>query len=114
MVVCISKPANNRLEIFMVRKFIAPILLATLMLAGCAVMGRGHPRPTPLHVSGPYDAFYDSYYGLFTDGYWGRDGGFWYVNEDHNWRRDHGGHFRHDDAGGDFKLVHGKGSPRVH
>ena len=97
----------------MLRKFAVLTLLAALMLAGCASMA-GHRRPTPLRVSGAYDAYYDDYYGQFTDGYWGRDGGFWYVSDDHVLRRDHGGHFRHDDAGGSFKLVHGKGGPRTH
>lgn len=97
----------------MFRKFAPPVLLGFLVLAGCASMN-GHRRPTPLHVSAPYDAYYDDYYGKFVDGYWGRDGGFWYVNENNAWRRDGGGHFTHDDKGGYFHLVHGKGSARVH
>lgn len=93
----------------MFRKFAVPTLLACLALAGCASMN-GHRRPTPLHVSGPYD----DYYGKFVDGYWGRDGGFWYVNDSNAWRRDSGGHFARDDKGGSFHLVHGKGTARVH
>jgi hypothetical protein len=95
----------------MFRKSAIPVLiLVALTLTGCAVF-RPHARATPMKVTGVYDAFYDGYYGQFIDGYWGRNGGFYYMNKDHKYRRDYGGHFRHDDAGGSFILVHGRGTP---
>ena len=40
---------------------------------------------------GPYDVYYDGFYGPYNGGYWGPDATFFY--------RDGGGHYIHDDAG---------------
>ena len=61
-----------------------------------------------------YDGYYDGFYGPFNDGYWGRDGGFYYRDgEGHPYHRDTGGHFRHE-AGAGFNPVHGHGPTGGH
>ncbi|HLK25923.1 MAG TPA: hypothetical protein VKT30_14820 [Caulobacteraceae bacterium] len=51
--------------------------------------------------TGAYDAYYDDYYGPFYDGYWGPDGFFYFsLGPGRGFRRDVGGHFRHDTASG--------------
>jgi hypothetical protein len=63
--------------------------------------------------AGYYDGYYDGYYGPFVDGYWGVDGGFWYLDRDRALHRDTGGHFRHDSFAG-FNHVRGTGIHRDH
>jgi hypothetical protein len=42
-----------------------------------------------------YNAYYDDAYGPYYDGYWGRDGGFWYSSgRGAPYLRDGGEHFR--------------------
>jgi hypothetical protein len=62
-----------------------------------------------------YDAYYDGAYGPFNDGYWGKDGKFWYSTDSSNtvWKSDSGQHFQHDAASG-FSHVEGSGLPRDH
>ena len=77
---------------------------AIALTAGCASGGYGYGGG-PVAVG--YDGYYDDFYGPFDDGYWGADGGYYY-HHGHEWRRDTGGHFRHDAAQG-FHPVHGSG-----
>jgi hypothetical protein len=60
-----------------------------------------------------YSAYYDGKYGQILDGYWGRDGKFWYEDRSGDWHEDDGSHFQHDSADG-FKRVQGSGGPRSH
>jgi hypothetical protein len=60
-----------------------------------------------------YAAYYDGFYGVILDGYWGRDGKFWYLDRKMNWHQDDGNHFQHDSADG-LKRVQGSGVPRMH
>lgn len=91
---------------------IALSVAATLLLAGCAPAYG--PGPGPYYggayvVGEPiaYDGFYDDYYGPFVDGYWARDGFFYYRRDYHGrFFRDDGHHFRHDTHEG-FHPVHG-------
>ncbi len=54
-----------------------------------------------------YDRFYDDYYGLFYDGYWGPGDVFFYTDAlGHPYHRDDAHHFRHD-AGDGFHAIHG-------
>jgi hypothetical protein len=55
-----------------------------------------------------YDAYYDGGYGTYADGYWGTDGGYWYLSAPSGdiWARDEEGHFRRTPARG-FALVRG-------
>jgi len=32
-----------------------------------------------------YTAYYDGHYGPILDGYWGRDGKYWYQDRNENW-----------------------------
>ena len=91
----------------------AMALAMGLTLAGCAVYG---PTPGP-YAAGPYgdpyvgavayDGYYDGYYGAFYDGYWRRDGAFYYRGrEGDGWHRDYNGHFRREGANG-YRPVHG-------
>jgi hypothetical protein len=86
-------------------------LAVSVLLAGCAY----EPGPGPYYGGGAYvvgepigyDGFYDDYYGPFYDGYWARDGYFYYRHgEGGRFQRDVGGHFRHDNHVG-FHAVHG-------
>jgi hypothetical protein len=60
-----------------------------------------------------YAAYYDGFYGQVIDGYWGRDGKFWYLDRTEQWHQDDGNHFQHDPASG-MKRIQGSGLPRVH
>jgi hypothetical protein len=74
---------------------------AALAVSGCAEnMGYG---PT----FGGDMAYYDNAYGPFYNGYWGRDGSFYYSGgRGRPYQRDEGGHFRHDTPdGGGFQGV---------
>jgi hypothetical protein len=87
-----------------------------LMLAGCVPAYGPPPPPGPgpyyggAYVVGEpiaYDGFYDDYYGPFFDGYWARDGFFYYRRgQEGHFQRDIGGHFRHENHEG-FHPVHG-------
>jgi len=88
-------------------------LAACVLLAGCAPAYG--PGPGPYYGGGAYvvgepiayDGFYDNYYGPFYDGYWARDGFFYYQRGEHGrFVRDDGRHFRHDGHDG-FHPVHG-------
>ena len=46
-----------------------------------------------------YSAYYDGNYGQILDGYWGRDGKYWYEDRSGNWHQDDGNHFQRDTAG---------------
>jgi hypothetical protein len=55
-----------------------------------------------------YSAYYDDAYGPYRDGYWGRDGAYWYSTGPRGpYRRDDGHHFRRDPYNG-FHGVHGR------
>ena len=74
---------------------------AALALSACAT-GYGHDRYG-------FNAYYDDFYGPYGDGYWGRDGGFWYRRGPHDhYVRDSGNHFRRGPSNG-FHGVHGGG-----
>lgn len=79
--------------------------VAATLLAGCASGGYGE-HVTSVGVG--YDGFYDDYYGPFNDGYWDRDGAFYYMDAGGIRHRDEGGHFRREAAPG-FHAVHGHG-----
>lgn len=69
-----------------------------------------------LYVGGPYayDGFYDDHYGAIYDGYWGRDGGFYYRNgeRERSYHRDDGMHFnRNNPPNGNFHPIHGAMTP---
>jgi hypothetical protein len=66
-------------------------------------------------AAGNYDAYYDGAYGPFNDGYWGKDGNFWYTTNSSAtiWKSDSGQHFQHVPASG-FSHVEGSGLPRDH
>ena len=44
---------------------------------------------------GAPDVYYDSFYGPYTDGYWGPDDFFYYRGGDGRFVRDEGRHFQH-------------------
>jgi hypothetical protein len=46
--------------------------------------------------AGPPDVYYDSFYGPYTDGYWGPDAFFYYRGGDGNFIRDENRHFRRE------------------
>ncbi|HWE46527.1 MAG TPA: hypothetical protein VG407_10910 [Caulobacteraceae bacterium] len=47
------------------------------------------------------DAYYDDFYGPYTDGYWGNDGYFYYsTGPGHAFARDTDRHFRRDTSTG--------------
>jgi hypothetical protein len=80
--------------------------IAALLSACASDDGRHHHHA---YVVGgiDYDGFYDDYYGPIQDGYWGTDNYFYYQDgPGHPYRRDEGGHVRHEAAGG-FHAIHG-------
>lgn len=59
-------------------------------------------------------AYYDDFYGPYYDGYWGRDGFYYYsLGRDRPFVRDERHHFRHDNAGGGFHGVQGHRGDRA-
>jgi hypothetical protein len=67
--------------------------------------------PGPAYADVGYTVWYDGYYGPFAGGYWGPRGSFYYWDHRHNdYRRDGGGHFRHDGARG-FTPQQGRSPP---
>jgi hypothetical protein len=56
---------------------------AALLLASCVG-----------YVGAGYDGYYDDYYGPYVSGYWANDGFFWYLNQQRQYLRDNGQHFR--------------------
>lgn len=76
-------------------------LTAALALSACAEdLGYG-----PTFNSGL--VYYDSSYGPFYNGYWGRDGYFWYSpSRGRPYTRDEGRHFRRDNPGTGFHREH--------
>ena len=71
---------------------------AVMLLSGCAG-GYGQHRDN--YRGGYYDGaysggYYDGYYGPYIGGYWSNDGYFYYLDQNRNYRRDDGRHFRHD------------------
>jgi hypothetical protein len=61
-----------------------------------------------------FTAYYDGHYGQILNGYWGRDGKFWYEDRSENWHLDDGNHFQRDAASG-FALYQGvAGTLRYH
>ena len=89
-------------------------LAACVLFVGCAPPPPG-PGPGPGYYGGAYvvgepvayDGFYDDYYGPFYDGYWARDGFFYYRRgPEGRFLADRGNHFRHDNHDG-FHQVHG-------
>jgi hypothetical protein len=74
----------------------------TALTAACAGQG------TSLAYAdggGPYDGFYDGYYGPFNDGYWGGDGFFYNSDGFGGFLPDRGNHFRHTGGSG-FHGIH--------
>jgi hypothetical protein len=90
-------------------------LAVSVALTGCVAYGPPGPGPGP-YAYGPYpaeavayDGFYDGAYGPFYDGYWARDGYFYYSDRNHGFHRDFGGHFRHEGLSG-YHPFHGGGA----
>jgi hypothetical protein len=70
---------------------------ATMLLSACETYDDGYyGHRYYSDVSGPYDVWYDGYYGPYVGGYWGDGGVFYYSDRHGGWLRDEGGHFRHD------------------
>jgi hypothetical protein len=71
------------------KMLIAAALGGMLILPACAggaYYGAGY---------GGADVYYDSYYGPYTDGYWGPDDFFYYRGGDGRFIRDENHHFQH-------------------
>jgi hypothetical protein len=80
---------------------------------GGTYYGPGPHGPGPYYGPGAYygganlNAFYDSFYGPFYEGYWGPGGVFYYRRGPNDvYHRDTGAHFRHQTAPG-YHAVHG-------
>jgi hypothetical protein len=75
-------------------KHVLLVVFAALTLSACAT---GYYGP----YGGGGLAYYDDYYGPFDDGYWGRDGFFYYRNGHHGaFIRDESRHFQHGPVAG--------------
>ncbi len=103
----------------------AGILLAAYA-ANADITSSAQPADVPVNSPDPsipygervaandfYDADYDGAYGAFADGYWGKDGQFWYEGGTASsiFAPDTAGHFRRTPAPG-FALVRGTGVQR--
>ena len=97
---------------------ITALLSAAVLMGGCAeeyIASGGGAGAMGMGPQG-YVAWYDGYYGPFTNGYWGPDGVFYYRGTGGRYLRDDQGHFRRDAAPG-FQPVRGHprgGSTRHH
>jgi len=79
-------------------------IAAAAVLSACAD-GRGR-----VYASGGtayYDGYYDNHYGPFYDGYWSGATFYYRDHPSHEFRRDEGGHFRHENTSG-FHHFHGR------
>jgi hypothetical protein len=77
-----------------------------VLLSACAALALSACASGPGYYGGG-DAYYDDFYGPYYDGYWGRDGAFWFSDGHGHMRRDEGGHFsREHPGGGGFHGVH--------
>ena len=67
--------------------------LVAAPLSGCASGGNGYG------YGRHYNGWYDGYYGSIHDGYWGRDGYYYYRlrSGERNYHRGDRGHFTHGD-----------------
>jgi hypothetical protein len=88
--------------------------IPAIALASCADTYGGR---SSLYVRIPYayDGYYDDHYGAIYDGYWGRDGGFYYRNDEGErvYRRGDGAHFqRRAPPSGNFHQMQGAMTPR--
>jgi hypothetical protein len=88
------------------KKLMISIGAAALLLSACASDG-DYYRPHYRGAMG-YDAYYDGFYGPFSDGYWGGDGLFYYRHGFFGgYAPDRAGHFHHDMSPG-LHDVHGR------
>lgn len=74
------------------KMLIAAALGGMLILPACADEGGAYYGA----AVGPADVYYDSFYGPYTDGYWGPDAFFYYRGPDGRFIRDEGRHFRRE------------------
>jgi hypothetical protein len=76
---------------------VAIIVLAAISAVPLAACAGNYGRPGNAYVDRlyAYEGYYDGHYGAIYDGYWGRDGGFYYRNADRerSYRRGDGAHF---------------------
>ncbi len=70
--------------------------LSAVLFAASAVMALSGCVPYAGGPYGTYDGYYDGYYGPYSSGYWANDGYFYYSDQQHNYHRDDGRHFRHE------------------
>ena len=98
-----KRALNSALAMEFAMKFKFALPLFCLLLAGCA----SHRAPPPTAAA---RTWYDGYFGK-VDGYWARDGSFWYSADGKRWLRDGGGHFRRSDGGVDFKPFQTRAAP---
>jgi hypothetical protein len=66
---------------------------AAIALGGCAGDSYDH-APGYASAAGPYDVWYDGFYGPFGAGYWDGDA-FFFRDRVGHFTRDDGSHFRH-------------------
>ena len=71
------------------KMLIAAALGGMMILPACASGGYYYGAGM-----GPADVYYDSYYGPYTDGYWGPDEFFYYRGGDGRFLRDESHHFQ--------------------
>ena len=86
----------------------SPVLLWSIALCLAPLGGceDGYDANVAVGWSGyPYDAWYDDYYGLIYDGYWGRDN-FFYYRRMPNEREFHRGDRQHSFRGGNNPPDH--------
>ncbi len=93
-------------------KRLVPVLVAAGLACSAAAANASHYVQLAAN-NDYYTAYYDGHYGPITDGYWGRDGKFWYEDRSDNWHEDDGTPFQRDPADG-FKHVQGSGGQREH
>ena len=62
-------------------------------LGGCAGDYYDH-GPGYASAAGPYDVWYDGFYGPYSAGYWGDGGVFFFRDRAGHFTRDDGNHFR--------------------
>ncbi len=89
-----------------------PVLIAAcaaLALSACATDGVGYG-----FGGGRYDAYYDGFYGPYSDGYWDGDGAYWYsTGRGRPFARDDGHHFQRGPSHG-FHGVRGASGGGFH
>jgi hypothetical protein len=74
------------------KMLIAAAIGGILILPACAYEGGGAYYGAEV---GAPDVYYDSFYGPYTDGYWGPDDFFYYRGGDGRFLRDESHHFQH-------------------